>query len=133
MAASDPEKVLKDHFARVKAVIQTEEMWERVPLEAQEFSPQNLESLVKFAYFGGFIDLAAVRQLLLLDKKEVRQRLVQWYEEIRGKAAGCVELDGRGRQSCALSHDHLVGAAWPRQDKAQYLHIVNNILILQFF
>jgi len=46
-------------LAEVRAVIQGEERWERVPQEAQEFSPENLESLVKFAYFGGFIDLAA--------------------------------------------------------------------------
>ena len=46
-------------MAEVRAVIQGEERWERVPQEAQEFSPENLENLVKFAYFGGFLDLAA--------------------------------------------------------------------------
>jgi len=40
------------HFAEVRAVIRAEEMWERVPEEARSFSPENLESLVKFAYFG---------------------------------------------------------------------------------
>lgn len=75
------------HFDRIKAVIQAEEMWERVPLEAREFSSQNLENLVKFAYFGGFIDMSAVRQLLLVDKKEARRRLVEWYAEVREK--GC--------------------------------------------
>ena len=43
-------------------------MWERVPEWAREFSPENLEGLVKFAYFGGFIDMAGVRRLLLVDK-----------------------------------------------------------------
>lgn len=47
------------HFAEVRAVIRAEERWERGPEEARSFSPENLESLVKFAYFGGFIDLAA--------------------------------------------------------------------------
>jgi len=46
-------------LAEVRAVIQGEEEWERVPQEAQEFSPENLENLATFAYFGGFIDLAA--------------------------------------------------------------------------
>ncbi|HEX9884082.1 MAG TPA: hypothetical protein VGA79_08970 [Desulfobaccales bacterium] len=46
-------------MAEVRAVIQGEERWERVPEEARSFSPENLESLVKFAYFGGFLDLAA--------------------------------------------------------------------------
>ncbi|MBM4294257.1 MAG: hypothetical protein FJ126_05045 [Deltaproteobacteria bacterium] len=87
MAAPDLESVLKAHFGRVKAVIQAEEMWERVPVEAREYSPRNLEKLVQYAYFGGFIDMAGVRQLLLLEKKEARQRLVKWYEEVRQK--GC--------------------------------------------
>ena len=43
-------------------------MWERVPERAREFSPENLEGLVKFAYFGGFIDMAGVRRLLVVDK-----------------------------------------------------------------
>ncbi|HEX9883483.1 MAG TPA: hypothetical protein VGA79_05920 [Desulfobaccales bacterium] len=49
-------------MAEVRAVIRAEERWERVPQEAQEFSPENLENLVKFAYFGGFLDLAAARR-----------------------------------------------------------------------
>ena len=45
-------------------------MWERVPERAREFSPENLEGLVKFAYFGGFIDMAGVRRLLVVDKAD---------------------------------------------------------------
>ena len=45
-------------------------MWERVPERAREFSPENLEGLVKFAYFGGFIDMAGVRRLLMVDKAD---------------------------------------------------------------
>jgi RNA binding exosome subunit len=82
-----PEDRLQAHFSEVRAVIQAEEMWERVPQEAQEFSPENLENLVKFAYFGGFIDLAAARRLLLVDRREIRRVLARWYEEIREK--GC--------------------------------------------
>ena len=36
-----------------------------------EFSPQHLEDLVKFAYFGGFIQLGEARLLLLLPKSEL--------------------------------------------------------------
>jgi hypothetical protein len=82
-----PEDRLQAHFAEVREVIQAEEMWERVPEEARSFSPGNLESLVKFAYFGGFIDLAAARRLLLVDRQEIRRVLAGWYEEIREK--GC--------------------------------------------
>jgi hypothetical protein len=78
---------LEDHYHRVKEIIQAEEMWERVPEWAQQFSPENLEGLVKFAYFGGFIDMAGVRRLLQLDKKELRPLLVKWYEEVREQ--GC--------------------------------------------
>ena len=87
MTPPDFDLVLRAHFHRIAAVIQAEEMWERVPPEAREYSPQNLENLVKYAYFGGFIDMAAVRQLLLIEKKEVRRRLAEWYEEVRQK--GC--------------------------------------------
>ncbi len=80
-------KKLKANFARVQAIIQAEEMWERVPPEARNFSPENLENLVKFAYFGGFIDMAQVQELLLLEKKEIRRRRAEWYEEVREK--GC--------------------------------------------
>jgi len=75
------------HFHRVREIIQAEEMWERVPERAQEFSPENLEGLVKFAYFGGFVDMAGVRRLLLVDKPTARQLLVKWYEEVREQ--GC--------------------------------------------
>lgn len=85
MAKVGPE--LQDHFARVSEIIQAEEMWERVPDWAREFSPKNLEGLVKFAYFGGFIDMAGVRRFLLLDKREGRGLLVKWYEEVRQQ--GC--------------------------------------------
>jgi len=78
---------LEAHFHRVKGIIQAEEMWERVPERAQKFSPENLEGLVKFAYFGGFIDMAGVRRLLLVDKLTARQLLVKWYEEVREQ--GC--------------------------------------------
>jgi hypothetical protein len=62
-------------------------MWERVPEWAREFSPENLEGLVKFAYFGGFIDMAGVRRLLMVDQPTARQLLVKWYEEVREQ--GC--------------------------------------------
>ena len=75
------------HFHRVREIIQAEEMWERVPERAREFSPENLEGLVKFAYFGGFVDMAGVRRLLLVDKPTARQLLVKWYEEVREQ--GC--------------------------------------------
>jgi hypothetical protein len=32
-------------------------MWERVPELNRHFSQENLEGLVKFAYFGGFINI----------------------------------------------------------------------------
>jgi hypothetical protein len=75
------------HFHEVREIIQAEEMWERVPERAREFSPENLEGLVKFAYFGGFIDMAGVRRLLMVDKPKMRQLLVKWYDEIRQQ--GC--------------------------------------------
>jgi hypothetical protein len=78
---------LKAHFHQVREIIQAEEMWERVPERAREFTPENLEGLVKFAYFGGFIDMAGVRRLLGVDKPAMRQLLVKWYEEVREQ--GC--------------------------------------------
>ena len=78
---------LEARFRQVREIIQAEEMWERVPERAREFSPENLEGLVKFAYFGGFIDLAGVRRLLGVEKPKMRQLLVKWYEEIREQ--GC--------------------------------------------
>ncbi len=78
---------MQEHYDWVKEVIQREDMWERVPDYAREFSTENLESLVKYAYFGGFIDSRQVSQLLFLKKGEFRQMLVRWYEEIREK--GC--------------------------------------------
>ena len=75
------------HFRQVRGIIQAEEMWERVPERAREFSPDNLEGLVKFAYFGGFIDMAGVRRLLMEDKPKMRHLLVKWYEEVREQ--GC--------------------------------------------
>jgi hypothetical protein len=86
-ALADNLEQLQNHFVRVSEIIQAEEMWERVPEAARQFSPQNLEDLVKFAYFAGFIDMGEVRQFLLLDKREVRLRLSRWYDEIREK--GC--------------------------------------------
>jgi len=78
---------LEGHFRQVRDIIAAEEMWERVPEWAREFSPENLEGLVKFAYFGGFIDMAGVRRLLMGDKPQMRQLLVKWYEEVREQ--GC--------------------------------------------
>jgi hypothetical protein len=78
---------LEGHFRQVRSIIETEEMWERVPERAREFSPENLEGLVKFAYFGGFIDMAGVRRLLMVEKPKMRQLLVKWYEEVREQ--GC--------------------------------------------
>jgi hypothetical protein len=75
------------HFRQVREIIRAEEMWERVPERAREFSPENLEGLVKFAYFGGFIDMAGVRRLLMVEKPKMRQLLVKWYEEVREQ--GC--------------------------------------------
>jgi hypothetical protein len=77
----------ESHFQQVREIIRGEEMWERVPERAREFSPENLEGLVKFAYFGGFVDMAGVRRLLMVDKLTARQLLVKWYEEVR--AQGC--------------------------------------------
>ncbi len=78
---------LRGHFARVREIIQAEEMWERVPEWARDFSPENLEGLVKFAYFGGFIDMAGVRRFLLVDKTEIQRLRIKWYEEVREQ--GC--------------------------------------------
>ena len=78
---------LEGHFRQVRNIIEAEEMWERVPERAREFSPENLEGLVKFAYFGGFIDMAGVRRLLVIDKPTAGQLLVKWYEEVREQ--GC--------------------------------------------
>ncbi len=78
---------LQVHFARVKEIIQAEDMWERVPERAREFSPENLEGLVKFAYFGGFIDMTGVRRFLLVDRQEIRRLRTKWYEEVREQ--GC--------------------------------------------
>ena len=78
---------LEGHFRQVRDIIEAEEMWERVPERARQFSPENLEGLVKFAYFGGFIDMAGVRRLLMVEKSNMRQLLVKWYEEVREQ--GC--------------------------------------------
>ena len=79
---------LRNNFARVREIIQAEDMWERVPEWAREFSLKNLEGLVKFAYFAGFIDMAGVRRLLLVnDKKKINRLQTKWYEEVREQ--GC--------------------------------------------
>jgi hypothetical protein len=75
------------HFNLVKNIIQQEEMWERVPEYAKDFSPENLENLVKYAYFAGFIDMSQVIRLLFLKRGERQQLLTKWYEDIRDK--GC--------------------------------------------
>ncbi len=87
MTQTDRGPRLADHFLEVREIIRAEEMWERVPERAREFSLENLEGLVKFAYFGGFIDMAAVRRLLMVDKKEINRLRVKWYEEVREQ--GC--------------------------------------------
>jgi hypothetical protein len=78
---------LAANFQEVREIIRAEDMWERVPEWAREFSPENLEGLVKFAYFGGFIDMAGARRLLLAEKPAMRALLVKWYEEVREQ--GC--------------------------------------------
>ncbi len=78
---------MQQHFARVKEIIQAEDFWERVPEKAREFSPENLENLVKYAYFAGFIDMRQVLQLLFLKKGDRAKLLQKWYEQIR--EAGC--------------------------------------------
>jgi hypothetical protein len=85
--APEPQEKLRLHFARVKEIIQAEEMWDRVPERAREFSPANLEGLVKFAYFGGFITMAGARKFLLVEKKEINRLRARWYEEVREQ--GC--------------------------------------------
>ncbi len=78
---------LQANYSRVRQIIQSEEMWDRVPDWAREFSPENLEGLVKFAYFGGFIDMAGARRLLLVAKEEINRLRTRWYEEVREQ--GC--------------------------------------------
>jgi hypothetical protein len=79
--------ILESHYQQVKSIIQDQDMWERVPEWARQFSEANLEGLVKFAYFGGFIDMARARGFLLVDRQGIRQLLTKWYEEIREQ--GC--------------------------------------------
>jgi hypothetical protein len=78
---------LKQHFEYIKQIIAEQDMLARVPAEVLAFSPQHLEDLVKFAYFGGFIQLGQARQLLLLPKQAIKPLLRQWYEEVREQ--GC--------------------------------------------
>jgi hypothetical protein len=87
MPAPQPDGRLAARFAEVQGIIQAEDLWERVPGEARECSPANLNKLVKFAYFGGFIDLAGARRLLEVERRAMRQILLKWYEEIREQ--GC--------------------------------------------
>ena len=87
MSPKEQAALLEGHFNRVRDIIEAEEMWDRVPERARKFSPENLEGLAKFAYFGGFIDMAGVRRLLVVDKPTARQLLVRWYEEVREQ--GC--------------------------------------------
>lgn len=83
---STPEQQLA-HYYQVKEIIQQEDFWELVPEQARDFSPDNLENLVKYAYFAGFIDMSQVIRLLFLKRGERSQLLQKWYEEIREK--GC--------------------------------------------
>ena len=80
-------ETLESNFQQIKAIIQAEEMWERVPEWARQFSPESLEGLVKFAYFGGFIDMAGVRRLLRVDRSALRHLVVKWYDGVREQ--GC--------------------------------------------
>jgi hypothetical protein len=75
------------HYSQVADLIRQEDMWERVPEKDRQFSPANLETLVKYAYFAGFIDMSQVIRLLFLQKGEKSRLLHKWYEEIREK--GC--------------------------------------------
>ena len=83
MITPPDEDKLHHHFQVIKQIIADQDMLERVPAEFWEFSPQHLEDLVKFAYFGGFIQLGEARELLLLPKEAMKPRLRQWYEEVR--------------------------------------------------
>ena len=83
MNTTTDENKLRHHFQLIKQIIADQDMLERVPAEYLEFSSQHLEDLVKFAYFGGFIQLGEARQLLLLPKEAMKPRLRQWYEEVR--------------------------------------------------
>lgn len=83
----DDEAKLRKNFDFIKQVIADQDMLERVPAEYLDFSYQHLEGLVKFAYFGGFIQLGQARQLLLLPKEAIKPKLRQWYEEVREQ--GC--------------------------------------------
>ena len=87
MTPEERAAILESHYHQVRSIIQDQEMWERVPEWAQYFSPENLEGLVKFAYFGGFIDMARASRLLLIDRQGIRQLLTRWYEEVREQ--GC--------------------------------------------
>ncbi len=84
---TEKEIQLRHNFEVVKAIIAEQEMLDRVPAEYLSFSPTNLEGLVKFAYFAGFIQLGQARQLLLLPKEQLKPQLRKWYEEIREQ--GC--------------------------------------------
>ena len=79
---------LRGNFVRAREIIQAEDLWERVPGWAREFSLRNLEGLVKFAYFGGFLDMTGVRRLLLVNgKKKINRLRIRWYKEVREQ--GC--------------------------------------------
>lgn len=78
---------LQQNFELVKQIIAEQEMLERVPPDCLTFSPENLEALVKFAYFAGFIQLGQARDLLLLPKEMLKPQLRKWYDEIRQQ--GC--------------------------------------------
>ncbi len=68
MATPETLEQLKVHFPQINEIIQAEDMRERAPEAARQFFPQNLEDLEKFACFGGFIDLATARRLLLREE-----------------------------------------------------------------
>ena len=61
--APEDEAQLEGHFRPGEDIIQAEECGSGCR-KGPRNSPENLEGLVKFAYFGGFIDMAGVRRFL---------------------------------------------------------------------
>ena len=98
---SNPEEAkLRHHFQLIKQIIADQgHARARVQAEFLEFSPQNLEDLIKFAYFGGFIGLGEARQLLLLPQDAMKPRLRRWSRGSPGKRLLalliCQQLDNK--------------------------------------
>ena len=101
---------LQANYSRVREIIRSEEMWERVPDWARDFSPENLEGLVKFAYFGGFITMAAVRLFLRREvgQSDIPADLDQARIDVRYKLPGRSSSGGfcgdpRGPGACSMN------------------------------